>query len=222
MHWQFSGRDDEVELVRQTLARPGLCGVLVRAAPGMGRSRLVAESLWPADESRYALMPLLGGRADRRALSTLRLSIAQYVDDIEALELVRRPPDEIASRLAQSSGGRRVVMSMDDVHLMDDESLTVAVELLRRDAVAIATVPAYDLVPERLRPLVASGLLRRLELAALEKDAVRDLVAGAIGRGVTESTVSALHQLSRGNPRILRRLTISLGAQPDVVGAREL
>jgi hypothetical protein len=58
MHWQFSGRDDELELVRQTLARPGLCGVLVRAAPGMGRSRLVAESLWPADESRYALMQL--------------------------------------------------------------------------------------------------------------------------------------------------------------------
>jgi hypothetical protein len=220
MRWHFFGRDAELELAGRVLARPGQSGILVRGAPGMGRSRFVVESLGRADGAGYALMPLLGSRDDHQSLSTLRLGIAQYVDDIEALALVRQGPERIATRLAELCGNRRVVMVMDDAHLMDDDSLCVAVELMRRcGAGAIITVPAYDSVPGRLRPLVAAGELLRLELRALSINDVRELVAHAVGTDIaTESTVARLHRLSHGNPRLLRRLTSAL----DTVAADDL
>ena len=109
--------------------------------------------------------------------------------------------------LAQEAGGRRVVLGIDDAHLLDGASATLVGHLAASGTASlVCTVCSGEATPEPLAALVRNGDAEQLELDALSEDAVFDLVTGALGGQVDGAATHRLWRLSRGNPLLLREL----------------
>ncbi|MFJ9815075.1 LuxR C-terminal-related transcriptional regulator [Streptomyces sp. NPDC101151] len=196
--WPFTGREDELELVRRSLAA-GRPGIVVTGPAGCGKTRLITEAVPGADCARVTGTP-----------ETRGLRFAAFAHLL---------PDTVSLHRAVHllSGVRLLVV--DDAQLLDETSAALVHQLAVHGRTRLA-VAATDGVPApgAVSRLWAGELLPRLTLEPLPREDTAELLAPA---GLEPLTVGRLHRMCRGDLRLLRDLLGALRRSGGLVRVRE-
>jgi DNA-binding CsgD family transcriptional regulator len=238
--WPFAGRVDELARFRRLLSAPGSRGLVLAGPAGVGKTRTAQECLCLVDGLARG-----GGSARRDGSSgngTGRWYIARAAGHqasaelpfgalahlLPALEDGADAPTQdrsgllhrYAAALTAPAGDRRLLLLVDDAHLLDNSSATLLYQLAATDsAFVLATVRAGHSAPDPVLALWKDGLLDRVELAGLPHELIEQLVGAALGGPVDPETVLTLASRCDGNVLFLRELV--LGALDDQTLRRE-
>lgn len=183
--WPFTGREDELELVRRSVAG-GRHGIVVTGPAGRGKTRLVTEAVRGTDCAR------VGGTPEARELPFA--AFAHLLPETVSLH-----------RAVQLLSGVRLLL-VDDAHLLDDASAALVHQLAvhgRTRLLVVATDGAR--APGAISRLWTGELLPRLALDPLPREETAQLLTA--GAGPLEAlTVNRLLHLCQGDLRLLREL----------------
>ncbi|MFL5994122.1 MAG: LuxR C-terminal-related transcriptional regulator [Streptomyces sp.] len=183
--WPFTGREDELELVRRSVAG-GRHGIVVTGPAGRGKTRLVTEAVRGTDCARVA------GTPETRGLPFA--AFAHLVPETASLH-----------RAVHLLSGVRLLL-VDDAHLLDDASAALVHQLAvhgRTRLLVVATEGAR--APGAISRLWTGELLPRLALEPLPREETAQLLASGAG-GLEALTVNRLYRMCRGDLRLLREL----------------
>ncbi|MFG3248914.1 LuxR C-terminal-related transcriptional regulator [Streptomyces sp. NPDC048187] len=184
--WPFTGRPDELELVRRSVGA-GQGGLVVTGPAGAGKTRLVTEAVRGTDCARTAGTP--GTRCTPFA------AFAHLLPEAVTLH-----------RAVHLLSGVRLLL-VDDAHLLDDASAALVHQLAlhgRTRLLVVATDGAP--VPGAVSRLWTGELLPRLTLRPLPREDTAQLLTDGTGTRLEPLTLDRLHRLSRGDLRLLREL----------------
>ncbi|WP_373304363.1 LuxR family transcriptional regulator AbsR2 [Streptomyces anandii] len=198
--WPFTGRDDELELIRGSVAggRPGL---VVTGPAGCGKTRLALQAVRGTDWARVTGTP-----------AARRIPFAAFAHLLPGTVSLHR-----AVRLL--SGVR--LLLVDDAHLLDDASAALVHQLAVQGRTRLLVVASDDAsgatagepgVPDAVSRLWTGELLPRLALAPLPREETTRLMAAGAAGAPDALTADRLHRLCGGDLRLLRDL---LGALRD-------
>ncbi|MER5430063.1 LuxR C-terminal-related transcriptional regulator [Streptomyces sp. NPDC002588] len=184
--WPFTGREEELELVRRSLTA-GRPGIVVTGPAGCGRTRLATEAVRGTGCARVAGTPETRGSAFAAFAHLL-------------------PEGVTLHRAVQLLSDVRLLL-VDDAQLLDDASAALLHQLAVHGRTRLLVVVADGSpAPSAVTRLWTGELLPRLALEPLSaEDTVQLLTAGA-GAPPEPLTVNRLHGLCRGDLRLLRDL----------------
>ncbi|WP_162833440.1 LuxR family transcriptional regulator [Streptomyces sp. CB09001] len=184
--WPFTGRADELELVRRSVAA-GRGGLVVTGPAGAGKTRLVTEAVRGTDRARAAGTP-----------ETRDIPFAAFAHLL--------PESVTLHRAVQLLSDVRLLL-VDDAHLLDAASAALVHQLAvhgRTRLLVVATDGAP--VPDAVSRLWSGELLPRLALRPLPREETADLLTAGADTVLEPLTVDRLHRLCRGDLRLLREL----------------
>lgn len=184
--WPFTGRADELGLVRRSVAA-GRGGLVVTGPAGAGKTRLVTEAVRGADCARAAGTP-----------ETRDIPFAAFAHLL--------PETVTLHRAVHLLSGVRLLL-VDDAHLLDGSSAALLHQLAvhgRTRLLVVATDGAP--VPGAVSRLWSGELLPRLALDPLPREEAAELLTAGADTVLEPLTVDRLHRLCRGDLRLLREL----------------
>jgi DNA-binding CsgD family transcriptional regulator len=205
MQWPLVGREAELGSVAEALSDGSAGGVVITGPAGVGKTRLALEVSRLAAARGCAVA---WARATRSAASIPLGAFAPLLPPAEVrlpggVELLARARHALAERAA----GRRLVLCVDDGHLLDDASAALVHQLVAAgETFATVTVRPDEPAPDALRALWKDELCAVLELRELPRDEVAGLLASGLGGPVDGRSVNAIWELTRGNALFLREL----------------
>ncbi|MFF7553041.1 LuxR C-terminal-related transcriptional regulator [Streptomyces olivaceus] len=191
--WPFTGRTDELELVRRSVAA-GRGGLVVTGPAGCGKTRLLMEAVRGTDWARAAGTP-----------ETRHLPFAAFAHLL--------PHDVTLHRALHLLSGVRLLL-VDDAHLLDDASAALVHQLALhgRTRLLVAATDGAP-VPGAVSRLWSGELLPRLTLEPLPREETAELLAAAEDTVLEPLTADRLHRLCRGDLRLLRELLTAVRDQ---------
>ncbi|MFF8971049.1 response regulator transcription factor [Streptomyces sp. NPDC014995] len=191
--WPFTGREEEVELVRRSLAA-GRPGIVVTGRAGRGRTRLATEAVRGTDAARVAGTP-----------GTRNTPFAAFAPLL--------PGDVTLHRAVQLLARVRLLL-VDDAHLLDDASAALVHQLAVQGRTRLLVLVTDDVpAPGAVTRLRTGELLPRLPLEPLPREETAHLLTAAAGVPLDALTLDRLHRLSGGDLRLLRDLLDALREQ---------
>ena len=203
--WPLVGRQRELDSIAAVLGDPGARAVVLAGTAGVGKTRLGAEVLALADGRGYATARVLA----TRTTSGLPLgALAPLLPPLVA------PPDQpvdvlpwARAAVVAAGGGARLALFVDDAHLLDDTSAALVLQLAQAgEAFVVATVRSDEPAPDAIVALWKEDVGDRVEVTALDFDAVGDLLAAVLDGPVDARAQYVLFAHSGGNPLYLREL----------------
>ena len=206
LEWPLVGRADELEFVERSMARSGGAGVVLAGAAGVGKTRLARCFL---ERAAAAGCVTAWVQATRSAGAVPFGAFAHLLP----AELGTAGPVNLLGVAGQAvavrAGDGRLVLGVDDAHLLDASSAAL-VRYLATSAVCfvVVTVRNREPVPDAIVSLWKDGPLERIELQSLAEHEVVALVRSALGGHVDRATLHRLWQASQGNPLYLRELVL--------------
>ncbi|MHB1138389.1 MAG: LuxR C-terminal-related transcriptional regulator [Microthrixaceae bacterium] len=204
--WPLVGRDLELERVSRLVASSG---VVIAGPPGVGKTRLVDEVVRRASDT-----PTLQIRATR-ASATMPLGafarvLPQFGGDGQLSETLQLR-DAAAHLLADLDPDQVLLLSVDDVHALDDTSATLLLHLaMTRRVRLVLTLRSGEQVPEPITMLWRDELVGRVDLQPLDEAQIADLLDLVLEGGVDGIASSALSRVCAGNLLYLRELVAGL------------
>ncbi|MFC4943027.1 helix-turn-helix transcriptional regulator [Pseudonocardia sp. GCM10023141] len=213
--WPFVGRVDERALFRRSVADPRCLGYFVVGAPGVGKTRLADECLATAQESGLPVARVAAGRmagsiplgalihlmpGSSRPAVRARQGEALLPEAVELFERAR-------AAVRQRAGGRRLVLLVDDIDLLDPVSARLVEQLTAAGEVfLVGTYSDTAPTPDPAGALWREGRANRIDLGDLDRTEVTALLERALDGPVSAAAAAALWTSSRGNPLLLREL----------------
>jgi DNA-binding CsgD family transcriptional regulator/cell division inhibitor SulA len=178
-------------------------GIVLVGAPGVGKTRLAYEAVTRADPRRYVSLWAAA------ALATTKIPLGAFAPLLPVdlptnpVALLRSATDALLDRC----GTRRLVLGVDDAHLLDDISATLVHQLARtRRAFVLASLRSRHAAPDPIRALWKDALTSRVDVEALSATATAAVLMAALGGQVDGVTCHRLWQAARGNMLFLREL----------------
>ncbi|HEX4247319.1 MAG TPA: AAA family ATPase [Pseudonocardia sp.] len=215
--WPFSGRTQELERFARLLTEPTAQGLVLAGPAGVGKTRTALECVRTVDTDRWFTARVAGHQASAElpfgALAHLLPSLNSDEEPLakDRHELLRRYTSSLAAIGGRS---RRLLLLVDDAHLLDNSSATLICQLaMTGSAFVLATVRAGEPAPDAVVALWKDGLLDRIELTGLPMEAIERLIGEALGGPVDPETTLTLASRCDGNVLFLRELV--LGALED-------
>ena len=199
----LAGRDKELGVIRRALSGTGNhAGVVIAGAAGVGKTWLAREVLRRAEATRERTKWIVGTEsAHELPLGAFIGSLGEAMSD--PLTNVRRV---INSFVAQQRQGR-VVVGVDDAHLLDRFSALVVHQLAQSGGVRlVVTVRTGGAEPDAVTALWKDGLLARLDLEPLSAAATQEVIERTLGGPVDARSAARFQQLTGGNTLFLRQL----------------
>lgn len=209
--WPFVGREEELAWVAARRRADGCRGVVVSGAAGVGKTRLARELLsagvadggsgeWVQGTRAAASIPLA-------VFAGLVPSGAGTGDRLQLFQLC-------AEALAQRAASGRVLLGVDDAHLLDAASAALVLHLAASGtAFVVVTVRSGEPCPDPVVALWKDAGAVRLELQQLSADDIAGLLAEVLGGEVDPGVWRWAFGASEGNVLYLRELvTGALGS----------
>jgi DNA-binding CsgD family transcriptional regulator len=199
----LTGRDNELGAIRRALGGAGnRSGVVIAGPAGVGKTWLAREVLRRAQASGERTKWIVGtDSAHALPLGAFIGSLGEAMSD--PLANVRRV---ISSFVAQQRRGR-VVVGVDDAHLLDGLSALVVHQLAQSGGVRlVVTTRTGGEEPDAVTALWKDGLLVRLDLEPLSAMATREVIEGALAGPVDARSADRFRRLTGGNALFLRQL----------------
>lgn len=205
-------RQAELDAFAAALDQDGTNLVVLYGPAGVGKSRL-AEAMVDAAEQRGRLTARVTGGA-AAALMPLGALAPILPHDLEAAPSARDLFERTRAELHALGGDERLVLLVDDAHLLDTSSAVLLTQLVDAGAVfVVATIRDGEALPDAVAGWWRSDRSVRLDLEDLDRSAVGDVLRLALDGDVGADAVRRLHVASGGNPLLLRELVIqALGA----------
>ncbi len=199
----LTGRDSEFAFIRRALTGAGNHpGVVIAGAAGVGKTWLAREALRRAEAAGERTKWIVGTESARA------LPLGAFIGELgdamsDPLTNVRRV---INSFVAQQRRGR-VVVGVDDAHLLDGLSALVVHQLAQSGgARLVVTMRTGTVEPDAVTLLYKDGLLGRLDLEPLSAAATREVIESTLGGPVDARSAARFGQLTGGNALFLRQL----------------
>ncbi|OBI88670.1 LuxR C-terminal-related transcriptional regulator [Mycobacterium sp. 1245805.9] len=214
----LTGRDSELALVRRALGGAGNhSGVVIAGAAGVGKTWLAREALRRAEAAGERTQWIVGTESARALpLGAFIGLLGEAMSD--PLANVRRV---INSFVAQQRRGR-VVVGVDDAHLLDGLSALVVHELAQSGGVRLViTIRTGSEEPDAVTALWKEGLLARLDLEPLSAAATREVIESTLGGPIDARCAARFRKLTGGNTLFLRQLLsdqVAAGQMREVAG----
>lgn len=209
--WPLVGRAEAVRELRAALVGGSGRGVMLAGAVGVGKSRLAAEGLAVAERAGLATARASATRASSDIpfgalaplLPAVRSAEPGLVDD--RADLLRR----FTSALIERAGDGRLVLFVDDAHLLDGMSATLVHQLAEVPRIQLLlTVRSGEPAPDPIVALWKDGLVDRVEVGGLGVDAVGEVLSWVLGGPVDDAAVADLAARSGGNMLFLREIVV--------------
>lgn len=209
----LAGRDAELAVMRTLRSRGDARGIVLAGGPGVGKTRLAAEftKMWPSTAS--AVFRLTATEASVNlplgVFGSLLPSSIEHGGE-QSPHWRTTMLRDCAAQLVAAAAGRRMVLTVDNAHLLDDVSATLVHQLVERDgAFLIATVERGAPAPAPISTLSSDESVVRLEVPALGPDAFDQLLSAYLGGPVDRAAVAGLRTLCAGNLQYLRELVLA-------------
>lgn len=205
--WPLVGRDEELRLLRSQLADAELTGLVLAGAAGTGKSRLARELLRVAAEAGHPTERIVASRASATIPFGAFAHLLPALEGAPTAATLRAASGALAAR----GGARRLVLVVDDAHLLDDASVALLhLVMLERTVFTLATTrsgddPVSDAVVALWKDVDAA----RLEVQPLSRDETTELAEAGLGGALDAGTARGLWQASRGNPLYLREIVMT-------------
>jgi DNA-binding NarL/FixJ family response regulator len=202
--WTLMGRDSELQFIAERMTGLEPRSVVVAGPAGVGKTRLAREALAAAKRSgrstRWAAGTNAAARIPLGAVAHLFPALGTASDPLTLLQ-------RAGAAIADQGKGHRLIVGIDDAHLLDELSVTLVHQLaLTRSACLVLTVRTGEPAPDPVVTLWKNGLADRLELQQLPRVEMDRLVTGVLGGVVDSRTIERLWRATRGNVLFLREL----------------
>ncbi|MGV0810833.1 LuxR family transcriptional regulator [Mycolicibacterium boenickei] len=200
---KLAGREEELAAIRRSLGGPGTHhGVVIVGSAGVGKTRLAREALSHAAAAGHRTNWFVGTESAREIpLGAFTGSLSQSMCD--PLPDVRRVIDSFVAQQRQG----RVVIGIDDAHLLDALSAHVVHQLAQTQGVRlVVTVRAGGPEPDAVTALWKEGLLDRIDLEPLSAAAAAVLIESAVAGPVDSRCAHRFWKLTGGNALYLLQL----------------
>jgi DNA-binding CsgD family transcriptional regulator/tetratricopeptide (TPR) repeat protein len=201
--WRLHGRVDELALVHEAVRSSS--GIVLSGARGVGKTRLAREAAveLERDGAEVIWVRATEATAGLPFSAVAHLVPARLGGSPDALSLFQAVGQELRSR-------GRVVVALDDAHLLDQGSAGLVLHLAAGGAAfVLATVRAGVPCPDAVLSLWKDELAPRLEVQALSAIEVAAVLEDALDGPVERATLWRVFELTQGNPLFLRELVSS-------------
>jgi DNA-binding CsgD family transcriptional regulator len=214
--WPFRGREAELTLIAQAMENPAVAGIVVAGEAGVGKTRLAFEALNQADPKRFVVKRAVATRATK----AIQLgALAQLLPaDLPGANPLRAATEALLAVGDQ----RRLVLEMDDAHLLDDVSAALLHQVIRSGAAfVLLTLRSGEPAPDPVTALWKERVIERFDLLPLSPLEVEQVLVAALDGQVDSATTARLWRATRGNALLLRELVaagLDQGALTDADG----
>jgi DNA-binding CsgD family transcriptional regulator len=180
-------------------------GVVLAGPAGVGKTRLLDDVARTVERDGWHIERVAG----TPAIAALPLAAFAFLDAPESLEMGRFPTPLGSARrsLLDRCRGQRLLLVVDDAHSLDDASAALVYQLAAaREALIVANVRTRASSPKAIVALWKNEWCQRLELQALARHEVDELLESVLGGKVDAAARRALWDASQGNLLFLREL----------------
>ena len=211
------GRSKEMRAVEAAISDPDVGGIVIRGAAGVGKSRIAREALTAAASHRCETRWTVGtSSATALPLGAFAGWAPSGVTDTVAL--LRG----VVESLTASPAGVRVVVGVDDAHLLDELSIFVVHQIVQRGAAKVILTVREDVtIPAAVQEIWKEAQFDRLDLEPLSSDETTELLSATLGGTVTVDAADRLWKLTHGNALYLRNIVEQEVADGRLVQERE-
>ena len=201
-------RDDELgrllDLIRTRT------GAVIIGDAGVGKTTLASALASRYGDAGEAVVWMVATEAGRGmpfgALAPLMPQDVTTIHPALVPNLVARHLDELAATARPRRSGPPLLV-LDDAHLLDEQSAVCVLGLITHWKVRLlATIRSGSPVPDAVTSLWKDGFCERVDLAPLDREGSRALLATGLGGEVAGATAELLWQHTRGNPLFLTEL----------------
>lgn len=206
--WPLVGRDDVLNAVSTIIGWRGPGSLVLSGRPGVGRSRLAHEALQWARHRNPAGFATEWLVATRAAASIPFGAFARLLDgfDLEGSDRLTLFLSAVEA-LNQRAGGRRLVLAVDDAHLLDQAGAALLHQVAATGtAFVVATVRTGEPAPEPVMALGRDSLGARIELPPLPPADFERLLEAVLDGPVDGRTLHDLVASTRGSVSLLSEL----------------
>jgi DNA-binding CsgD family transcriptional regulator len=202
LSWPLIGRTREMRAVEAVISTSTVSGILVCGPAGVGKSRIAREALSTAAaqgwETRWTV-----GTSSAREIPLAAFSAWAPSGVTDTFQLLRG----VIESLTAASSAAKVVLGVDDAHLLDDLSTFVVHQIVQRGAAkVILTVRDGESIPAAIQEIWTTGQFDRLDLKQLSPDETTSLLSAALEGPVDSDAAQRLWKLTRGNVLYLRNI----------------
>ena len=188
--------------IEAAISASAVSGILVCGAPGVGKSRLAREALSAVASQGYETRWTVGTSSAR----TIPLGAftawapSGVTDTVQLLQ-------GVVESLTAVPSDTKVVVGVDDVHLLDDLSTFIVHQIVQQAAAkVILTVRDGAPMPAAIQELWTAGQFDRLDLKQLSLDETAALLSATLEGAVDSDAAQRLWKLTRGNGLYLRNI----------------
>jgi DNA-binding CsgD family transcriptional regulator len=206
--WPLVGRTEILDQARQDLRRGEVSGIFLCGPAGVGKTRLASEIAEFGAAAGFHVERATASQSARGiplgALAPLLPPAALAVERGIAMH------GQATEALMQRSGGKRLLLLVDDAQWLDDASALLFHQLVSsRIVFAVASLRTGEAVPDSVQAVWKNGLCDRVDVGPLDRDEVEVLLEQVLGDPLEGVALQQLWEISEGNVQYLRELVLA-------------